>query len=536
MISGCDTTDDWQKYSENIAILPVGAFEQHSSHLPLATDIRGAEYFAHFLAQELNGALLPALPFGTSLEHAGFRGSVTLRPATLMHLLQDIARELEAQAFRILIIVNGHGGNFSLAPAAREWNRADCTLKILLVNWWDFADSALASGSALDVHAGDFETSVMLAIAPEMVQRERIDGDRATPREDGEIPLRQSDLNTFGMGCFSHDGAVGDARLATAEKGRSIVATACENLLAFVRDRMARLRAAPRYAGRGGVAIRTWQESDLEAALRLKEIVKWNQTPRDLSQFLSANPQGNYAAVHNGHVIGTTATIRYQERIAWIGLVIVDPNFRGQGIGRKLLQAALAGLADVPCVKLDATPDGKKLYSTLGFVDESTLQRWTCAAVSARASESTSSRFQLRRATAEDLDALVELDAQSFGAERPQLMKWLLEAAPFAWCLLREDGEVAGFCLGREGTRYYQIGPVIAPALDPACALLEAVLGELKGRAALIDVPDSQSQFVSWLQTRGFVSQRPLIRMRRGEEYSGRQTQHLFAICGPEFG
>jgi creatinine amidohydrolase len=537
MISGLDTTADWQQYSTNVAVLPVGAFEQHGTHLPLDTDVRGSEYFARVIAQEMDGALLPALPFGTSLEHAGFRGTVTLRPETLMRLLQDIARDLEAQAFRILIIVNGHGGNFCLGPAVREWNRTDRALKILLVHWWEFCDPALTSNAVLDVHAGDFETSVMLAIAPDLVRAERIHETATRPHAgDEEIPLRQSDLNSFGVGHFSLGGAIGDASQATAEKGHAIVAAVRENMLAFVRDRLARLAATPRYSGRGGLAIRTLQESDLDAALRLKEIVNWNQTPRDLRLFLTANPRGNYAAVHNGHVIGTTATIRYAERIAWIGLVIVDPDFRGVGVGRMLLQAALEGLRDVPCIKLDATPDGQKLYSTLGFVDESTLQRWICPAVRGDATESEGSTHTLCRAVPGDLDAIVELDAQTFGARRPVLMQSLLEATPFAWCLTDEDNEVVGFCLGREGTRFYQIGPLIADGFAAAHTLLAAVLHELNGRAALIDVPDSQTALIAELQRLGFTSQRPLIRMRCGTEYSDVRTQRLFAICGPEFG
>lgn len=533
MISSLNTTDEWQQFSSNLAVLPMGAFEQHGPHLPLDTDIRGAEYFARHLADETNAALLAPQPYGTSLEHSGFRGTMTLQPQTLSRLLEDIAENLESQAFRFLVLVNGHGGNFCIGPTVRAWNRADRTLKILIVNWWEFCDPALLSSASLDIHAGDFETSVMLAIAPELVRIERI-SDAQSESRDEQIPLRQSDLNSFGVGHFSCCGAIGDAKSATTEKGQAIVSCVHKNMLDFVRDRLERLENMPRYSGRGGIAVRIFEEYDLDAALHLKTLVKWNQTSRDLRFFLAASPKGNYVAVHNGRVIGTTATIRYEERVAWIGMVIVDPEFRGLGVGRMLLNKALEDLNEVPCVKLDATPDGRKLYETLGFAEESTLRRWVCPTV--RAEISQPSTHFVRKATQGDWDAIIALDAQTFGARRPQLLRSLLEAAPFAWCSVDENGDVSGFCLGREGANYTHIGPIIAPVPEAANSLLAAALRALNGRAALVDVPDEQTAFIQEIQRLGFFEQRPLVRMRKGKETPAPQSSQLFAICGPEFG
>ena len=533
MISGHNTTDDWQKHVGTVAVLPVGAFEQHGPHLPLDTDIRCAQYFARLVAKDLNAVLLAVQPFGTSFEHTGFRGSITLRPETLMNILRDVAQELESQQFKLLIVLNGHGGNFALAPAVREWNRADRALKIILVGWWEFSDASLMQSAVLDVHAGDFETSVMMVVAPDLVRTDCISSEPIEGGSKPQIPLRQSDLNTFGVGHFVRHGAFGSPTEATAEKGQAIVASVKENMMPFLRDRIERLRRQPKYSAAAGIALRALSENDLNAAMRLKEIAGWNQTERDWRAFLSANSQGSYAAVRNGAAVGTATTIRYENRIAWIGMVLVDPDFRRMGIGKMLLKAALDGVNDVSCVKLDATPDGKRLYDTLGFVDESTLQRWVCAAPVTHSGYAETGT--LRRATAGDLDAIIELDAQTFGATRTKLLKSLLEAAPSAWCLI-VDGKVLGFCLGREGTRFYHIGSVVAENFGQARCLVGAVLNELRGRPVMLDVPDAQHEFTDWLQSLGFVSQRPLIRMRRGAASSDVDPQRLFAICGPEFG
>lgn len=531
MISGLSTTQDWQRHAVDIAVLPVGAFEQHGPHLPLDTDIRCAQYFAHFIAKELKAALLPTQPFGTSFEHTGFRGSMTLSPETLMNVLRDVAQELEAQQFKILVVLNGHGGNFALAPAVREWNRADRALKILLAGWWEFCDPALMQSAVLDVHAGDFETSVMMEVAPDTVRTDRIASEPIKGGSTGQIPLRQSDLNTFGAGHFVRHGAFGSPTNATPEKGRAIIASVKENMMLFLRDRIERLRQQPKYSGTGGIALRALTENDLHAAMRLKEFAGWNQTARDWGTFFGTNPDGNYAAVHNGKVVGTAAAIRYENKIAWIGLVLVDPEFRRMGIGKMLLGAALDGLRDVPCVKLDATPDGKKLYDTLGFVDESTLQRWVCSAPSRTDKPETS--YKVRRVTRDDLDSIVKQDAQTFGAPREVLLRRQIEAAPSAWCVV-ENEKVCGFCLGREGSKFYHIGSVVADNFQQARTMIETVLSDIHA-PVLIDVPDAQSELTEWLQSLGFVSQRPLIRMRSGDTISS-DTRRLFAICGPEFG
>ena len=140
LLDGTRTSPEWRKARPKLCVLPVGSFEQHSTHLPLATDNIQVEYFARFIARELGAALLPTLPYGTSLEHSGFPGTFTLRPETLMQIVRDIADAVERQGFTTMILLNGHGGNFALVPVVRDINRSDRKLKILLMTWYDFKD------------------------------------------------------------------------------------------------------------------------------------------------------------------------------------------------------------------------------------------------------------------------------------------------------------------------------------------------------------------------------------------------------------
>ena len=184
LLDGTCTSPAWAQAAPKVCVFPVGAFEQHSRHLPLASDDIGAQYFGEFVARELGAALLPTLNYGTSLEQTGFKGTVTLRPETLMQDVRDVAAEVEEQGFAVMIILNGHGGNHVLAPVARDINRRNGKLKILVVNHYEFADWQVLDGpkqGKTDLHSGEFETSLLLAIVPELVGKERPDS-RTSPR------------------------------------------------------------------------------------------------------------------------------------------------------------------------------------------------------------------------------------------------------------------------------------------------------------------------------------------------------------------
>lgn len=524
------TTLDWQVHTGPLAVLPIGSFEQHGEHLPLDTDITGAAFFAAMIADDLEAALLPTLPYGTCTEHTGFRGSISLRPETLMTVVRDIADELERQNFKILIVLNGHGGNFALGPAIRDINRLDRSLKILLVNWWDFLDHDIAADShslGMDLHAGEMETSFMLALHPEQVRPESQD---APPREPG-LSLKQGDLNTFGTGHFCAGGAIGYPSFATAEKGQAIIESVRSAMLVFVRDRVRRLQEQPRYAGRGAIAIRTMTDGDLLAGLRLKELANWNQTANDIHFFLEQSPDGCFAAVHNGQVIGSAATIRYDNQVAWISMVLVDPVFRGIGIGRRLMEQAVAHLSDCPTVRLDATPQGKQLYDKLGFTEEFRMLRLIHRGVPSLTVSPQTSPLPA------DLPAeIATLDAQLFGADRSALLQRLQREDPASTQILTRDDSLAGFALGRPGTNFHHLGPLVADSTADAIELTSTVFSHLDGQPVVIDVPVARTEFVQWLQSLGFTVQRPLIRMVLGDARMPQPPAQLFAVCGPEFG
>jgi N-acetylglutamate synthase-like GNAT family acetyltransferase len=278
------------------------------------------------------------------------------------------------------------------------------------------------------------------------------------------------------------------------------------------------------------VVLRSMRASDIDAGLRLCRVSGWNQVRRDWEQFLALSPDGCAVAEHEGHVVGTVATVRYGARFGWIGMVLVDPAVRGRGIGTRLLDHSLALLSDLPQVRLDATPAGRPLYLTRGFTEEGQINRLQGGA-------SPQSRPEgVRPMNERDFAEVSALDQRVFGANRETMLRWMWHGArEYAW--VADSGpEMTGYAFGRHGHDFEHLGPVIAMDSDTARRLAAACLGLASDRAFVVDVGPGQSSWQQALQALGFRFQRPLIRMARGGDRIPGDPAQQFAVLGPEFG
>ena len=115
--------------------------------------------------------------------------------------------------------------------------------------------------------------------------------------------------------------------------------------------------------GDANLNLRVMTLEDIPEAMRLKDAAGWNQTAVDWERFLVASPEGCFGALSGRRIIGTVTTISYENRFAWIGMLVVDSGYRGRGVGSALLECAIRHLdfKGVPCLKLDATPQGRPL-------------------------------------------------------------------------------------------------------------------------------------------------------------------------------
>jgi len=283
-------------------------------------------------------------------------------------------------------------------------------------------------------------------------------------------------------------------------------------------------------ARRPSVVVRPMRAGDIDGGLRLCRAAGWNQVARDWQQLLALTPGGALVAEMDGRLVGTLTTTRYEARLAWIGMVLVDPPARGRGIGTRLLDEGLALLRDLPQSGLDATPAGYPLYLSRGFVEQRRLQR-----LQATAPPDPGAPSGVRPMQGADLAAVSALDRPAFGADRAAMLRWMWEGAPeYAWVALA-GGRPAGFVLGRHGHTFEHLGPVVAADAGMARDLVAACLRGGLTRAVVLDVPVDAAGWESSLDAFGFRVQRPLIRMATGSaRLPGDSSQ--FAILGPEFG
>jgi creatinine amidohydrolase len=151
------------------AVVAFGSIEQHGHHLPLGTDWMIADAEARALAEKLNAFVLPAMPFGNSREHMAFPGTITLRPATLGAVLEDIVESLRSHGIRKIVVLSSHGGNWILKPTMRELNFKYPDIMIVHSNGIVPERGDEPPG---EIHAGKDETSAILHIRPDLVKGE----------------------------------------------------------------------------------------------------------------------------------------------------------------------------------------------------------------------------------------------------------------------------------------------------------------------------------------------------------------------------
>lgn len=218
MFISTSTSHDEAERAATVAVLPVGSFEQHGSHLPLSTDTLIACAIARRIAADYNLFLLPPVSLGCSHEHAGFAGSVSISSSTLAAIVRDVASSLRTAGTTKLVVVNGHGGNYVLSNVVQEANVGERTM-LLFPRSEDWRDARKAAGVVADnhedMHGGEAETSILLAESPDIVRSSYRDADSVA--DDRRFML------TVGMAGYTESGIIGRPSLATADKGRMLL-------------------------------------------------------------------------------------------------------------------------------------------------------------------------------------------------------------------------------------------------------------------------------------------------------------------------
>ena len=233
--------------AETVAVLPVGAVEQHGPHLPMGVDAKLIEgVVAQALPQlpaDLPVLFLPPQNIGFSVEHSNYAGTLTLTPATLIALWTELGACVARAGIKKLLLLNGHGGQVSMMDVVARELRIKHGLLVYSASWFGLVDDAAnqqfcAHEHRFGVHGGEVETSMLLHLDPETVHMERAQNFASTSE------VRAGKYHFIGNGRsaklgwaiedYNPAGAAGNAAAATAERGAKMVQSAAQGLVALL--------------------------------------------------------------------------------------------------------------------------------------------------------------------------------------------------------------------------------------------------------------------------------------------------------------
>ena len=280
--------------------------------------------------------------------------------------------------------------------------------------------------------------------------------------------------------------------------------------------------------------VRSMQPGDIVYAMKLSNAEGWNQTENDWKLLIESPQNVCLVAEYNKKIIGTTTAMNYANQIAWIGMVLVAKESRGQGISKLLLTNILKKLESFESIKLDATPAGKQVYQKFDFKDEYLITRVVTGSMTNLSFEDDTTLAESIRL--KDIEEIVALDEHVFGTNRRQLIESLINRYPHKAWLLKRNNSIAGFALGRDGNKYHQVGPVCGSTINDVKMLIGRGLKELIYQPVVIDVLSEKEDLISWLHSIGFTMQRHFVRMYKKENLFPGIVNKQYLICGPEFG
>ena len=242
----------WPEVAELIArdpvvVVPIGAIEQHGKHLPLQVDATLCAEVARRAAESAveGGAttvVTPTLWAGYSPHHMDFPGTFTLTATTFVSMLTDVTNSLHHHGFRRILILNGHGGNANLLRSTVQTLRFECGIEVVGASYWDFGATVIDGWRKSPLgginHACEMETSLMLAIRPDLVEMEKAE-DMLLTRN----PYLGSDLTSGGVVSnaqpfaeLTSHGVLGMPTNANAERGKQLLEALVAEVVKFIVD------------------------------------------------------------------------------------------------------------------------------------------------------------------------------------------------------------------------------------------------------------------------------------------------------------
>lgn len=277
--------------------------------------------------------------------------------------------------------------------------------------------------------------------------------------------------------------------------------------------------------------IRQMVMSDLDFALNQTTLEGWTSTKNDFEELLKFDPEGSFIGEIDGETIGMVCTVNYGE-FGFIGNLIVQNQYRGQNLGRILMEIAMKHLLNTgtKSLLLDGVPKAVSLYERLGFrkiVKSLRLE----SVLTGQSSE------YVRPMIPEDLDRISVSDTSHFGGRRDKFLKMRYSSFPEYCKVLEFEDEIQGFIMGSKRESSIRIGPwVMNGHIQRSEDLLLAFAENSTEYPLKLGVLESNNEALNILRRHGFRETSYSWRMLYGENTKATMSNHLYAICSPARG
>jgi len=225
-----------------VVVVPVAAMEQHGPHLPVQVDSRLATEVSHRAARKAfptrPTVVLPVIWCGLSEHHMPFGGTITLDHQTLYGLFRCIVDSVRRSGFKDVLILNGHGGNIVASQMIAQDLSLEMEVTVVAATYWLEAADGLApllEDQSNVMHAGEAETSMMMALEPALVDSTDLASNAVKP-EVGFLQAGKGSYRWHNLAHVTPNGVIGDPSHASAEKGERLLEAASDAIAALITD------------------------------------------------------------------------------------------------------------------------------------------------------------------------------------------------------------------------------------------------------------------------------------------------------------
>jgi len=278
--------------------------------------------------------------------------------------------------------------------------------------------------------------------------------------------------------------------------------------------------------------IRRLEERDIDDAIALTDLESWGYTRADFRRLLFLSPDGCLATEIEDRLVGVLTTTTY-DGLAFLGAVIVRPGLRDQGLGKRMMEAALDHLRTrgVETVRLNAYLRAIPFYERLGFRPEYEVVRW-------RGTDPGGPVFGIRPVRLADLPSLIAFDAPFFGARRDRLLARLAEEFPETFLVAIRGGRMRGYLVGNPSGDSCEIGPWVVEPGFPGIArsLFHALTAASGARSIAFSGPDPNEDLRDFVRYARLEEVFRTRRMGYGQDRFSDRSEGTWALAGLEKG